>query len=178
MPYPRPIPAPRPMPVPAPPDGFAAAAFIESASANCWYAAAFVRPSTLADAIFSRASLIDSGNGMFKPLIWTSSTPSVTKCGFEFASVPCSMSFRLIAKSTTFRPFAFIFPNVTLSCFTISSLIRSSTSADVAECAELDHVEVRVMEEECVVRAELAVHDSLLEVVDLRLLDDAGEAFD
>src|SRR5438093_6868064 len=46
MPYPRPMPAPRPMPVPAPPDGAAAAAFIESARANCWYAAEFVRHST------------------------------------------------------------------------------------------------------------------------------------
>src|SRR5438552_569237 len=50
--------------------------------------------------------------------------------------------------------------------------------AEVAEGAELDHVEVRVLEEECVLRAELAVDDSLLEVVDLRLLDDAGAGFD
>jgi len=65
--------------VPAPPEGFDAAAFIESAKANCWYAAAFVRPSTFADAIFSRASLIVSGSGMFRPLIWRISSPRVAK---------------------------------------------------------------------------------------------------
>src|SRR6267378_5079366 len=170
-----PMPAPRPTPVPAPPEGFAAAAFIESARANCWYAAAFVRPSTLAEAIFSRASLIDSGRGMFKPLIWMISMPRLRKWGFAFARTPCSMSFRLAAKSTTRRPFAFIFPNVTLSCFTSSFLIRSSISAEVAA---LDHVEVRVLEEECILGAPLAVEDPLLEVVDLRLLDDAGEGLD
>src|SRR5207247_1698788 len=83
--YPMPMPAPRPTPVPAPPEGFAAAAFIESARANCWYAAVFVRPSTFADAIFPSASLIASGSGMFNPLIWRISIPSVAKCGFEFA---------------------------------------------------------------------------------------------
>src|SRR5206468_2799824 len=130
--YPMPIPAPSPTPVLAPPDGFAAADFMESAKANCWYAAALVRPRTLAEAIFSRASLIESGKGIFIPLIWRISMPRVRKCGFAFASTPCSMSFRLAAKSTTFRPFAFILPNVTLSCLTSSPLIRSSISAEVA----------------------------------------------
>src|SRR3989475_1231871 len=50
--------------------------------------------------------------------------------------------------------------------------------AEVAEGAELDHVEVRVLEKERILRAELPVDDPLLEVVDLRLLDDAGEGFD
>src|SRR6266508_5339584 len=59
--YPIPMPAPRPTPVPAVPEGFAAAAFIESANANGWYAWALVRPRTFAEAIFSRASLMDSG---------------------------------------------------------------------------------------------------------------------
>src|SRR5881409_3097819 len=192
IPYPRPMPAPRPMPVPAPPDGFAAAAFIESARANCWYAAAFVRPSTFADAILSSASLIVSGSGMFNPLIWMISIPSVAKCGFELASVPCSMSLRLAAKSTTFSPLAFILPKVTLSCLTISSLMRSSTPdepvderlrvlqavPEVSERAELHHVEVRVLEQERVLRPELPVKDPLLEVVHLGLLDDAGQGLD
>src|SRR5207247_8401770 len=51
--YPMPMPAPRPTPVPAVPEGFAAAAFMESAKANCWEAAAFGRPRTVAEAIFA-----------------------------------------------------------------------------------------------------------------------------
>src|SRR5256712_11169887 len=50
--------------------------------------------------------------------------------------------------------------------------------SEIAEGAELDHVEVRILEEERVLRAELPVDDPLLQVVDLRLLDDAGEGFD
>src|SRR3989454_531545 len=42
------------------------------------------------------------------------------------------MSLRLAAKSTTLRPFAFILPSVTFSCFMSSFLMRSSTSAEVA----------------------------------------------
>src|SRR5437870_3488978 len=49
---------------------------------------------------------------------------------------------------------------------------------EVPEGAELHHVEVRVLEQERVLRAELPVEDALLEVVDLRLLDDAGEGLD
>src|SRR3989442_137691 len=49
---------------------------------------------------------------------------------------------------------------------------------EVAEGAELDHVEVRVLEQECVLGAELAVDDPLLEVVDLCLLNDASEGLD
>src|SRR6266487_3518570 len=46
---------------------------------------------------------------------------------------------------------------------------------EVPERPELDHVEVRVLEEERVLRSEFAVEDALLEVVHLRLLDDAGQ---
>src|SRR6266508_2418127 len=53
-----PIAYPIPMPAPAVPEGFAAAAFIESANANCWYAWALVRPRTFAEAIFSSRSRI------------------------------------------------------------------------------------------------------------------------
>src|SRR6266700_2010280 len=91
--YPIPLPAPRPTPVPAVPEGVAAAAFIESANADCWYAWALARPRTFAEAIFSRASLIVSESGLLRPVVWIISMPLVTKCGFEFASVPCSMSF-------------------------------------------------------------------------------------
>src|SRR5438034_423944 len=49
---------------------------------------------------------------------------------------------------------------------------------EVPEGAELDHVEVRVLEQERVLGPELAVEDALLEVVHLRLLHDAGEGLD
>src|SRR6184192_2184079 len=49
---------------------------------------------------------------------------------------------------------------------------------EVPESAELDHVEVRVLEQERVLGPELAVEDALLEVVHLRLLHDAGEGLD
>src|SRR5207302_5584110 len=49
---------------------------------------------------------------------------------------------------------------------------------EVARGAELDHVEVRVLEEEGILGPELAVEDALLEVVHLRLLHDTGEGLD
>src|SRR2546426_513126 len=49
---------------------------------------------------------------------------------------------------------------------------------EVPERAELHHVEVRVLEQERVLRAELPVEDALLEVVHLGLLDDAGQGLD
>src|SRR3990172_4085847 len=49
---------------------------------------------------------------------------------------------------------------------------------EVPEGAELDHVKVRILEEERLLRAELSVEDALLEVEDLRLLHDAGKGLD
>src|SRR5437667_44935 len=49
---------------------------------------------------------------------------------------------------------------------------------EVSERAELHHVEVRVLEQERVLRPELPVEDPLLEVVHLGLLDDAGQGLD
>src|SRR3989442_1316221 len=49
---------------------------------------------------------------------------------------------------------------------------------EVPERPQLDHVEVWVLEQERVLRAELPVEDPLLEVVHLRLLDDAGQGLD
>src|SRR5438309_1287453 len=49
---------------------------------------------------------------------------------------------------------------------------------EISERSELDHVEVRVLEQERILGPELAVEDPLLEVVDLRLLDDAGQGLD
>src|SRR2546425_4787043 len=49
---------------------------------------------------------------------------------------------------------------------------------EVPERAELDHVEVRVLEQERVLGAELPIEDPLLEVVHFRLLDDAGQDLD
>src|SRR5438309_5290993 len=46
---------------------------------------------------------------------------------------------------------------------------------EIAERSALDHVEVRVLEQEGVLGPELAVEDPLLEVVHLGLLDDAGQ---
>src|SRR5438132_12916140 len=49
---------------------------------------------------------------------------------------------------------------------------------EVPEGAELHHVAVRVLEQERLLGPELPVEDALLEVVDLRLLHDAGEGLD
>src|SRR2546426_1076061 len=49
---------------------------------------------------------------------------------------------------------------------------------EVPERPQLDHVEVGVLEQERVLRAELPVEDPLLEVVHLRLLDDAEQGLD
>src|SRR5437667_1288841 len=49
---------------------------------------------------------------------------------------------------------------------------------EVPEGAELHHVEVRVLEQERLLGPELPVEDALLQVVDLRLLHDAGEGLD
>src|SRR5881398_3005781 len=49
---------------------------------------------------------------------------------------------------------------------------------EISERSKLDHVEVRVLEQEGVLGPELAVEDPLLEVVHLGLLDDAGQGLD
>src|SRR2546425_5281804 len=54
-------------------------------------------------------------------------------------------------------------------------LRRIQAVPELAERPELDEVEVRVFEDERLLRAELPVEDPLLEVVHLRLLDDPGE---
>src|SRR3990170_71269 len=52
---------------------------------------------------------------------------------------------------------------------------RPDAIPELTEGTELDEVEVRVLEDVRVLRAELAIEDSLLEVEDLRLLDNPGE---